>query len=260
MPEADSLSRIGATGGARYGMAADQGVAAARHRARRRRRPSRAPTSSGARCRPIPERESCRAFRPRCASGATPMACRTSSPRRWTTRRGRSATCTRASGSSRWRCSAASDRGGMAEFAGADLRERRQVHADARLLSRGRERASQRCRPWAQKRLAGLCRRGQRLPRQPRGARCRPSSSSAGAVPSPGSPRIRWSGASCCRSSSPTTTSSRRCARILRQKLGPEQAAWMFPGDEARRSDHDRARAQRARTQAAKASRIRSAP
>ncbi len=61
-------------------MAADQGGVARRHRARRRRDPRRRATSSIAPCRPIPERRSCRASRPRFASGATPTACRTSSP------------------------------------------------------------------------------------------------------------------------------------------------------------------------------------
>ncbi len=46
----------------------------------------------------------------------------------------------------------------------------------------------------------------------------------------------------------------------LREKLGPDQAKWLFPGHEARRSDHHGCRRSIPPTRAATASRMRSAP
>ena len=105
------------------------------------------------------------AFRPRRGSGATPMACRTSSPPRWTTRCARSAICTRASGFSRWSCSGGSDRGAWPKFAGADLLN---VDKFMRTLGFYREAESElrSSVSLGAEAAAGLCRGDQRLPRR----------------------------------------------------------------------------------------------
>ena len=87
----------------------------------------------------------------------------------------------------------------------------------------------------------GLCRRSQRLPRKPQGRAAARVPARRRPAPSPGSLPTRWSGASFCRSSSPITTSSRRCALIFRQKLGADAGGLALSRHEAGRADHHEA-------------------
>ena len=170
------------------------------------------------------------------ASGATTSACRTSSPPRWTTRRGRSAT-------PRERA-AVSDGDPAARRPGPDRRDpgrrasrRRQVHSHARLLSPGRVelRGAFAGRAGA---LASLCRRRQRVPR--RATPLPPEFLIVGDKPEPWKPADTLVWGKLRPGSSATTTGSRSCAPSSSGSFGPEQASWLFP-TAARGADHDAA-------------------
>ena len=149
------------------------------------------------------------------ASGATTSAFRTSSPPRWTTRRGRSATRTPASGCSRWRSCAASVRDGWRKSGAPIFSASTSSFAPSASTAR-RRRASPRFRPgrksasWPMPTASTPSSTAIRM-------RSRPSSSSPAITPSRGSPPTRSSSRSSrpisCRRASGSSSCAPGCSR-----------------------------------------------
>ena len=183
--------------------------------------------SSIAPCPPIPASRRFPACRRRCASGATTSAFRTSSPPRWTTRRGRSATRTPASGCSRWRSCAGSARGGWPKSAAPIFSASTSSFALSACTARPR-RASRRFRP-GRKSASRPMPTGSTPSSMATGMRSRPSSSSPAIVPSRGSRPISLVIAKLEAYQLSQSFRLKLLRARLLEKLGPDQANWLFP-------------------------------